>query len=249
MVHKMKEINSLNNEYIKYISKLKDKKFRNSERKFIIEGHHLVNEAYKANVLKEILFIDDVYEYNNITKIKVTDAIIKKLSTTVNPQNILGICEIPNNKEIKGEKFLLLDNINDPGNLGTLIRSSLGFGIDTIVLGPDCVDLYNEKVIRATQGGIFKINIIVEDLEKVINELKQKQIKVFGTSLESSKYLQQFNKEDKYAILLGNEANGVKKQLLELTDTNIKIEINENLESLNVAVAGSIIMYYFNNLK
>lgn len=247
MVHKMKEINSLNNEYIKYLFKLKEKKFRNQEKKFIIEGYHLVNEAYKANVLKEILITNDINEYNDISKIKVTDAIINKLSTTVNPQNILGICEIKDNKEIIGNKILLLDNINDPGNLGTLIRSSLGFDISTIVLSPDCVDLYNEKVIRSTQGGIFKTNIIVKDLEQVIDELKAKGINVFGTSLSSSKFLQEFEKEEKYAILLGNEANGVRESLLKLTNKNIKIEINEQLESLNVAVAGSIIMYYFNN--
>ena len=247
MVHKMKEINSLNNEYIKYLFKLKDKKFRNQEKKFIIEGYHLVNEAYKSNILKEVLITNDTNEYNDISKIKVNEAIINKLSTTVNPQNILGVCEIPDNKEIKGNKILLLDNINDPGNLGTLIRSSLGFGISTIVLSPDCVDLYNEKVIRATQGGLFKINIIVDDLEKVILSLKEKEIKVYGTALSSSRFLQEFEKQDGYAIILGNEANGVKESLLALTDENIKIEINEQLESLNVAVAGSIIMYYFNN--
>ena len=248
MVHKMKEINSLNNEYIKYLFKLKEKKFRNQEKKFIIEGYHLVNEAYKANVLKEILVTNEINEYNDIPKIKVTEPIINKLSTTVNPQNILGICEIKDNKEITGNKILLLDNINDPGNLGTLIRSSLGFNISTIVLSPDCVDLYNEKVIRATQGGIFKVNIIIDDLEKVIKKLQDNNIKVFGTSLESSKFLQEFKTVNKYAILLGNEANGVKDKLLKLTDENIKIEINEQLESLNVAVAGSIIMYYFDNL-
>lgn len=248
MVHKMKEINSLNNEYIKYLFKLKEKKFRNQEKKFIIEGYHLVKEAYKTNVLKEILVTNEINEYNDIPKIKVTEPIINKLSTTVNPQNILGICEIKDNKEIIGNKILLLDNINDPGNLGTLIRSSLGFNISTIVLSPDCVDLYNEKVIRATQGGIFKVNIIIDDLEKVIKKLQDNNIKVFGTSLESSKFLQEFKTVNKYAILLGNEANGVKDKLLKLTDENIKIEINEQLESLNVAVAGSIIMYYFDNL-
>ena len=134
-----------------------------------------------------------------------------------------------------------------PGNLGTLIRSSLGFGIDTIVLSEDCVDLYNEKVIRATQGAIFKINIIINDLKETITYLQKHDIKVFGTSLESSKFLQEYKVNNNYAILLGNEANGVKKELLQLTNDNIKIEIDNKLESLNVAVAGSIIMYYFNN--
>ena len=243
----MKEINSLNNEYIKYLLKLKDKKFRNQEKKFLIEGYHLVNEAYKAKILKEILITEDKDCYNDVSKIKVNEAIIKKLSTTVNPQNILGVCEITLGKEISGTKFLLLDNINDPGNLGTLIRSSLGFSIDTIVLGMDCVDVFNEKVIRASQGSIFKINILIDDLKNVISKLKEKNIKVYGTSLEASQFLQKIDKSPKYAIILGNEANGVKKELLKMTDQNIKIEINNELESLNVAVAGSILMYYFNN--
>lgn len=243
----MKEINSLNNEYIKYLLKLKDKKFRNQEKKFLIEGYHLVNEAYKAKILKEILITEDKDCYKDVSKIKVNEAIIKKLSTTVNPQNILGVCEITLGKEISGTKFLLLDNINDPGNLGTLIRSSLGFSIDTIVLGMDCVDVFNEKVIRASQGSIFKINILIDDLKNVISKLKEKNIKVYGTSLEASQFLQKIDKSPEYAIILGNEANGVKKELLKMTDQNIKIEINNELESLNVAVAGSILMYYFNN--
>ena len=243
----MKEITSLNNEYIKYLCKLKEKKARTVEKKFIIEGYHLVNEAYKANILKEILLTEDTNDYTDIVKIKVTEAIIKKISTTVNPQNIIGICDITFKKEIKGTKILLLDNINDPGNLGTLIRSSLGFGIETIVLNNDCVDLFNEKVIRASQGAIFKMNIIIDDLKQVITKLKKQGIKVFGTSLNSSQFLQEIDKTSKYAILLGNEANGVKEELLQLTDQNIKIEINNELESLNVAVAGSILMYYFNN--
>jgi len=243
----MKEITSLNNEYIKFLTKLKDKKVRAIEKKFIIEGYHLVAEAYKANILKEILITEDINDYENVSKIKVTETIIKKLSTTVNPQNILGICEITLENKIKGNKILLLDNISDPGNLGTLIRSSLGFGIDTIVLSKDCVDLYNEKTIRASQGALFKINIVIDDLKTTINQLKEKGIKVFGTSLDSSQFLQKIEKPTKYAILLGNEANGVKKELLSKTDENIKIEIDEKLESLNVAVAGSIILYYFNN--
>lgn len=247
MVHKMKEISSPNNEYIKYLIKLKEKKYRNSEKKFIVEGYHLVNEAYQANILEEILIVNDIDEYKDISKIKVTEGIIKKLSTTVNPQNIIGICSLNINKNILGERILLLDNINDPGNLGTLIRSSLGFDISTIVISPDSVDVYNEKVIRASQGAIFKTNIIIAPLNDTISQLKEKNIKIIGTSLDASYTLKNFPKPTKYAILLGNEAQGVKENLLSLTDVNLKIEMNNKLESLNVAVAGSIIMYFLKN--
>ncbi|MBQ8206103.1 MAG: RNA methyltransferase [Bacilli bacterium] len=244
----MKEITSLNNEYIKYLYKLKDKKNRYKENKFIIEGFHLVEEAYKSNSLLEILTINELSNYNDVNQIIVNETIIEKLSTTKNPQGVIGICEMKKHNQLLGEKLLILDNINDPGNMGTLIRSSLGFDIDTIIISEDCVDIYNEKTIRATQGSFFNSNIYVsDDLEATINELKQRNIKIIGTSLQSSINLKDIKNIDNYAILLGNEANGVKEKLLNLTDMNVKIEMNKKLESLNVAVAGSIIMYYLNN--
>lgn len=243
----MKEISSVNNEYIKSLHKLKEKKNRIQEKKFLIEGFHLVEEAYKANKLIQILTTKYVSKFESIEQIIVSEPIIEKLSFTKNPQGIIGVCEMNSNNEIKGSKILLLDNVNDPGNLGTLIRSSLGFYIDTIVLSEDCVDLYNDKTIRATQGAMFNINIIVADLKNVIDVLQKQNIKVIGTSLQSSKNLKEIEKIDKYAILLGNEANGVKAELLEKTNFNVRIEMNNKLESLNVSVAGSIIMYYLNN--
>lgn len=242
----MKEITSINNEYIKSLLKLKEKKYRNEYKKFLIEGYHLVEEAYKSNCLEEILIINDTNNYNNISKIKVNYNIFKKLSSTTTPQDIIGVCKIPSNSNIIGNKILMLDNINDPGNLGTLIRSSLGFGITTIILSPDCVDLYNDKVIRATQGAIFKTNIITKDLYESIKYIKQQGITVIGTSLQITEDLKNIKDINKYALLLGNEANGVKQELLKQTDMNVKIAIDPKLESLNVAVAGSIIMYYLN---
>lgn len=242
----MKEINSVNNDYIKTLFKLKDKKYRNLNKKFIVEGNHLVEEAYNANCLLTVLTLDNE-SYKDIETIKVNEAIINKLSSTKNPQNIIGVCKINDNTNLTGSKFLLLDNVNDPGNLGTLVRSSLGFNIDTIVLSNDSVDIYNDKVIRATQGAIFKMNIIYMDLLECIHKLKENNVTVVGTSLKSSYPLKEVKHMDKYAIVLGNEANGVRNDVLDLTDLNVKIEINEKLESLNVAVAGSIIMYYLNN--
>lgn len=244
----MKEITSINNEYIKSLIKLKEKKYRNEQKKFLIEGYHLVNEAYNAHCL-EILLVNDeciCNQYKDVLIIKVNSSILKKLSSTTSPQEIIGVCSYKRNDGIRGNKVLLLDNINDPGNLGTLIRSSLGFNIDTIVLGVDCVDLYNDKVIRATQGAIFKLNIINQDLNESIKYLKNNDIPIIGTSLQSSIDLKKIEVTNKYALLLGNEAQGVKKDLLKQTDVNVKIITNPALESLNVAVAGSIIMHYLN---
>lgn len=245
----MKEITSINNEYIKSLMKLKEKKYRAEQKKFLIEGYHLVNEAYNSHCLEAILVTDEKIhnQYKDIDAIKVNSNILKKLSFTTSPQEIVGICSCKSDNGIRGSKILLLDNVNDPGNLGTLIRTGLGFNIDTIILGLDCVDLYNDKVIRATQGAIFKINIITQDLNESIQYLKSNNIPVIGTSLQSSIDLKNSNITNKYGLLLGNEAQGVKKELLKQTDMNVKIITNPALESLNVAVAGSIIMYYFNN--
>lgn len=241
----MREINSTNNEYIKYLFKLKEKKYRILEDKFLIEGYHLVEEAYKANNLIEILVTStDNIVYKDIEITKVNSQIIEKLSSTLNPQNIIGVCKINKSKSFQGNKFLLLDNINDPGNMGTLIRSALGFGIDTIVLSKNCVDIYNEKVLRATQGALFKTNIVIDELEKIIEDLKEKDVKIIGTSLNADYELKKLPKYEKFAIILGNEANGVREEILNLTDVNVKIEMNPQLESLNVSVAGSIMMYY-----
>lgn len=242
----MKEIQSLNNELIKKVCKLKDKKERYKKQEFIVEGYHLVEEAYKKQLLKTIFTTDNSIQMN-VDSYYVTKDIIKKLSSTMTPQGIVGVCKMKENADITGNHYLLLDNVSDPGNLGTLIRSSLGFGIDTIILSNDSVDIYNEKVMRSTQGAIFNVNIVYADLPTVIKKLKEQKVTIVGTSLQSSVDLKEISNLSKYAIVLGNEANGIRKNILELTDVNVKIRISKQLESLNVAVAGSIVMYYLNN--
>lgn len=242
----MKEIQSLNNELIKKVCKLKDKKERYKRQEFIVEGYHLVEEAYKKQFLKTIFTTDNSVKIN-VESYFVTKDIIKKLSSTMTPQGIIGVCKMKESADIIGNHYLLLDNVSDPGNLGTLIRSSIGFGIDTIILSNDSVDIYNEKVMRSTQGAIFNANILYSDLPSVIKRLKEQQVTIIGTSLQSSVDLKEISNLSKYAIVLGNEAKGVRKDILDLTDVNVKIRISEQLESLNVAVAGSIVMYYLNN--
>lgn len=244
----MKEIKSVNNEFIKQLAKLNDKKERTQSQLFIIEGRHLVDEAYKANRLKYILSINKE-DYRNVETYIVTEAIIEKISKTKNPQGIIGICEIIDNSNIVGNKVLILENINDPGNLGTLIRSAVGFNISTIIMNKGCCDLYNDKVIRASQGSIFNINIICENIETTLDMLKKDNYQIIGTSLKNAISLEELEIEEKWAIILGNEANGVLESTLSMTAVNVKIDINNKLESLNVAVAGSILMYSINNRR
>ena len=232
-------IESVNNERIKELIKLKDKKYIKEQKRFLIEGKHLVDEAKKSGLLEEVILLDDNYDFDK--KLIVSEKVMKKLSFQDSLPSIMGVCKIKDNKLI-GSKYLLLDGIQDPGNLGTIIRSSLAFGVDTIVLSKDSVDLYNDKVIRSTQGMIFHINIIRCDLEEVINKIKG-DIKIIGTSLGDSTPLRSIDKLERYALIVGNEGNGVKKEILDLCDDIVRIEMNKDVESLNVGVATSIILY------
>jgi TrmH family RNA methyltransferase len=243
----MREITSVTNAYVKDLAKLHDKKNRDSARKFLIEGYHLVQEAKNADLLEEVLIVDINDEVMGVTNTLVTKEIIGKLSKTKSPQDIMGICRYNNDDKLFGKRLLLLDNISDPGNLGTIIRTALGFNIDGIVLSEACVDLYNDKVLRGTQGAIFKIPIFRADLKNVIQDLKSRDIFIIGTALLNSQEIHELKRKDNFALILGNEANGISEDILALTDVNVKIAINEQLESLNVAIAGAILMFYLTN--
>lgn len=237
------EITSLNNDKVKYWVKLQEKKFRDQEGLFIVEGDHLVNEAIKCGLAKEIISLDDFS--NSIPTYKITEEIMKKISSQKSISRICAICFKIKEKEI-GNKIICLDNIQDPGNLGTIIRSAVAFNIDTILLNDKSVDLYNDKVIRSSEGMIFNINVIRCNLYDKLNELKNEGFKIIGTSVKNNKLLKNIEKEEKYAIVLGNEGNGISKEIEELCDDFIYIKMSENCESLNVAVASSIIMYELN---
>ena len=210
----MKQINSVNNEYIKELSKLKTKKYRDELGLFIVEGYHLVKEA--KDYLVDVLITNELDKVEGVNNILVTEDIIKKLSFSQTPQNIIGVCKMNVNDKLCGNRFLLLDNIQDPGNLGTLIRTALGFGIDTIVASLDTVDIYNDKVIRASQGALFHINYVKGNLLDIIPTLKLRGIKVIGTSLKSSIDLKKIDCSDNFAVILGNEGNGVSEDVLNL---------------------------------
>ena len=235
---------SKDNKKIKYIKKLNEKKYRDEFNEFIIEGEHLVLEAYKANLLKEVVLLSGYSIDIGVPHIEVTDSIMKYISNLDTPCNILGICKKKQDSVI-GNRILLLDDVQDPGNIGTIIRSCVAFNVDTIILSKGCVDIYNPKVLRATQGMIFNINIIINDLDEFIKNIKG-TYKIFGTDVNNGKSLKNIEKVSKFAIIMGNEGKGVKKELLDLCDEYIHIDMNESCESLNVAVATSIILYELN---
>ncbi|MGM0496139.1 MAG: TrmH family RNA methyltransferase [Bacillota bacterium] len=234
----MNIINSLNNKKIIETNKLKQKKYRQLYDEFLVEGYHLIEEAYQAGVLKTI-FYSDKNPYNNIENYQVNNQIIAKLSTVKNNQGIVGICKIHKLNKLTN-KILLLDRIQDPGNIGTLIRSAIAFGYHTIILD-QCVDIYNPKVIRATQGAIFRINVINEEISAFIQ--KNKDYYFLATNLNSNNYLKNFKiNSKKVGLILGNEGSGVRDNIISLANDDVKIRMGK-MESLNVSIAGSILMY------
>lgn len=235
-------ITSLTNQEIKYLDKLKQRKYREKEKKFLVEGEHLVEEARKKNVLEKIIVLEDTKFDFDICKIEVTKEIMKKLSSLDTPPNIIGLCKMMK-EQVLGNKILALDTIQDPGNLGTIIRSAVAFNIDTVILSENTVDLYNPKVIRSTQGMIFHINIIRGDLQEKLLELKEKDIPIYTTNVKEGENIKSVKKLNKFALIMGNEGNGVRSEIASLADKKIYISMNPVVESLNVAVATSILLY------
>lgn len=238
----MEVITSLENKKIKNYSKLLLKKYRDIEEKFLVEGEHLVEEAFKSGILLEVIKCEDYEREFEVFTTYVTYDVIKKLSNTLNPQKIIGVCKKLKNEKI-GNKVLILDDLQDPGNLGTIIRSSVAFNVDTIVLSENCVDLYNDKVLRASEGMLFHINIVKRNLMDFIDRLKDDGYTIYGTKVDGGEVIRNVTKNDKIALVMGNEGSGVKQDVLNKCDKYLFIPMNEKCESLNVGVATSIILY------
>jgi TrmH family RNA methyltransferase len=245
----MKIIKSLQNDQIKNFAKLKEKKYRDETGLFIVEGDHLVRMAYEAKCLITLLvaeedlehYLDIIDEDNTII---VTESIINKLSFTKTPQNVIGIAKQNTADKKDASKVLVLDTLQDPGNVGTLIRSALAFDYDKVYVSESTVDVYNEKVVRASQGAIFKINIVKKELNQIYRMLKIDEFQIIVTSLtNNSVFLKDLKRKSKFAIVLGNEGNGVSEVSLNNATDVVKINMSDKIDSLNVAVAGSIVMY------
>ena len=232
---------SINNPKIKELAKLKQKKYRDKQGLFLVEGAHLVKEAYESGFLEELLILEDK-EFSLDTKTSyITKNVLKYLSDVETPVGIIGVCKFKNTT-ITGNKLLILDSVQDPGNLGTIIRSSAAFNIDTIIINDKCADPYSDKVIRSSQGMIFKTIIVKKDLYDYLKEIKGK-IPIFGTKVTGGKNIKNIEKFQTFAIIMGNEGKGVDEKLLNLCDEYLYIPMNSKCESLNVGVATSIILY------
>ncbi len=237
-------IRSLENEKVKHYKKLSQKKYRDLWDEFLIEGERFVKEAFKEGVLKEVIVEEDMDVSFSVPIVRVSHDILKKISQVETPQKIIGLCKKRKETTI-GSRILILDNLQNPLNVGTIIRSAVAFDIDTIVMGEDTVDLYNPKVLRGTGGMLFHIPIVFFDIKLLLPMLKDLNIPLFATSVSNGYDVKELTKEEKsrFALLVGNEGNGVKNEFLEQSDKNLYIKMNEKVESLNVAVATSILLY------
>ena len=236
-------ITSTSNNTIKTLIKLKQKKYRDETGYYLVEGEHLVEEAMKAKQVECLISTKDIT--SDLPIVIVSNEVMSKLSFTKSPQFIMAKCKIKKeNKLIDGKRYLILDDLQDPGNIGTLIRTALAFSIDQVILSNNCVDLYNDKLLRSMQGANFHINCIYDDLKTVISTLKKNNVKIIGSALENRQDIKQIKISEKMAFIVGNEGNGMNKDILQECDYVGYIPIY-TIESLNVAIAGSIMMYHF----
>lgn len=233
-------ITSLQNEHVKYWNSLKEKKVRDKERRFLIEGDHLINEAKRQNLIIETISVIDL-----AADYLVTEDIMKKISSQTSISYNAAVVRFIPEDSISGN-IIILDGIQDPGNLGTIIRSCIAFNFTTIILGDNSVDLYNPKVVRATEGMIFHINVLRRNLVEFIPTLKNLGYKIVGTDVLNGVDIKNL-KHDDITLVLGSEGQGMSKSVRELCDEFVYINMNKSCESLNVGVAASILMYEVNH--
>ena len=237
-------IESVDNSRIKEIRKLKEKKYRDQEKLFLVEGEHLVLEAYKSKLLKTVILCNRDIDLD-VEKIEVSEKVMNTISDMPSKVDIVGVCEIVDNKIELDSNVLILDGVQDPGNLGTIVRSAVAFNIKNIVLSKNTVDIYNPKVLMATQGMYCHIPIISVDASKAIMFLKNNHYAIYGTNVVNGVDARTLSKEEKekFCLIVGNEGKGVRKEIQDMCDKNLYIPMRSEVESLNVGVACSILLY------
>ena len=256
----MQTITSKDNELIKHIRKLKDKKYRDESNEYVVEGVKLVEEAVKENAkIKQIIVCEDttrtyeipthiMLEIAKYECISVSDKIFNIITQVTNPQGIMAIIE-KNAQDAQidytQDIIVVLDDVQDPGNLGTILRTVDSIGLNQIIVSKGTADAFNSKVVRSTMGAIFRIKIIeVENLAQAIKEMRKHHFKLMVTSLQTKNtiYDIDFNKK---IIVIGNEANGVSKEIQDMADEKAKIPMLGRTESLNASVAAGVVMYEY----
>ncbi len=250
-------ITSTDNKVIKDIIKLKQKKYRDQEEKFIVEGIKMVQEIPEGWNVDRVIIVEEekhkfaeiVRRFSNDIIVYVSEIVFRKITDTEEPQGIMAICSkrqynIDDVLSRKNINVFLLEEIQDPGNLGTIIRTADATKVDAILISKGSVDLYNPKTIRSTMASIFHIPIITSvEIDDIANKLKDNNIKIMATSLNTNLYLYDINLDVNTCIVIGNEAKGISKLVEGVADELFKIPMPGQAESLNASVASSVVMY------
>ena len=254
-------ITAKDNDKVKYTKSLLKSKNRNKESKFIIEGYRILTLAIECNAKIDYVFINEEFEKKtehvefleilkskNINTYKTTNKIFNGLVDTESTQGILAVVKfnqrtIQENLKDEHRFVLILDRIQDPGNMGTIIRTADAAGVDAIIALKGCVDIYNPKVIRSTMGSIFDMNIIHATQEEAVRLLKLKNFDIVSSYLDTDNYYDKVEYNYKTALVIGNEANGINDELVSKSDVLVKIPIYGKAESLNAAISSAILMY------
>ncbi len=254
----MEIINSSQNQYLKYLKKLYKTRKRKKENVFILEGKNIIEEACNLDMDFEYIFMTPEFHENNKLDIKdfsadqinikyIEKKLLEKIADTVSPQGIIAIVKKP---EYKFEEFkntrnlLILDQIQDPGNMGTLIRTAVAAGMDGIIALKGCVDIYNLKVIRATMGTIFALPILTRiDLQQFKNLYQKNNFNLITAESSRGEIYSEVEYKKPLMIVIGNEARGVRSEIIDLSDRLVKIPVFGDIDSLNAAIAGGIILY------
>lgn len=245
----MKRIESTQNKTIKELAKLHTKKERDKTGLFIVEGLHLIQEALQAQCLKQLFILEGVDNPFPFECIQCTQPVINKLSRQVSDAKMIGICTRPETTEGRIDTALFLDDIQDPGNIGTIFRCALAFGIDHIFLSEHCADILNSKSIQASKGAFFHIHYSYGSLYHAIEQEHKKGMEIYAATLHTDSIaLQDVQKVDHYGIILGNEGQGIHPEITALADQCVEIEM-DSFESLNVAAAAAILLYTIKHKK
>ena len=233
-------INSRTNQKVVHASKLKDKKAVKEFQEFLVEGKKALELALEAGLVEAVFTLKELDIPENIPQYIVNEEIIDKISFSQNPEGVVAVVKtLAEKSPAKMDKVVYLDNIQDPGNMGTIIRTALALNYDAIILSENCVSIYNPKVVSATKGAMFLIPILSGN----ILDFKKGRTVITSTLNEKSISLDELEKPESFILVLGNEAHGVSEEIIDNSDVFVKIPI-ANIDSLNVAVAGAIMMYH-----
>lgn len=249
-------ITSTNNAQIRLVAALQAKaKARREYNVFVAEGERMVLEAPENRV--RAVYVSETYAKThqdvlyklNVPWDTVSDKLFAQMSETKTPQGILAIVEclayrLEDLLKIRHPLLLVLENIQDPGNLGTMIRTAEGAGAAGVIMSPDTVDIYNPKVIRSTMGSLYRVPFLYADyFEELLKQLKKAEVTLYAAHLDGSREYTDVHYSDRTALLIGNEGNGLTKKTVELSDQCVKIPMSGKVESLNASIAASILLF------